>query len=137
MKTHRIRPWVASLTSALTLGVLLSAALTSGCASPRLVLHPEDTGPDGSGSVRQSFVEPHRIEVIVDGQVYTGEWRSQEARDHPLAQTYLHKRAVGRVVTTLMSSKGRRMHCNWLVDGLHGHGTCEDEGHRKFDVTIG
>lgn len=137
MKTHRIRAWAALLAPALTLGVLLSAALTSGCASPRLVLHPEDAGPDGSGSLHQSFVEPHQIEVSVDGQVYRGEWRSQEAPDHPLAQTYLHKRTVGRVETTLTSSKGRRMHCNWLVDSLHGYGTCEDQDHRKFDVTIG
>jgi hypothetical protein len=87
--------------------------------------------------VRQSFVQPHQIEVTLDGQIYAGEWRSQEAPDHPLAQSYTHKHTVGRVVTTLTSRDGRHLYCNWLVDGLHGYGSCEAESHRKFDVTIG
>jgi hypothetical protein len=115
----------------------LSAALLSGCAPTQLTLHPERSGQDGTGIVRQSFLEPHQIEVTVAGQVYTGEWRSQEAPDHPLAQSYLHKRSVGRVVTTLTNSEGRRMHCNWLIHGLSGYGTCEDDSHTKFAVTIG
>ena len=116
---------------------VLSAVLVSGCSSASLTLRPEDSGQRGSGVVRQGFVQPHQIEVTLDGQIYTGEWRTQEAPDHPLAQSYTHRHTVGRVVTTLTSRDGKHLYCNWLVEGLHGSGTCEAESHRKFDVTIG
>jgi len=120
-----------------TLTAILLAGIVSACAPAQLAMHPETSGPEGTGSVQQAFVEPYRVEVTLAGQVYSGEWRSQEAPDHPLAQSYLHKHSVGRVVTTLTSSAGKHLSCNWLVDGLHGAGTCEDDSHRKYDVTIG
>ncbi|MCX7176561.1 MAG: hypothetical protein NT159_22090 [Proteobacteria bacterium] len=155
MTIHRFCPYTARPTPALPLApprrsavagaallrkcgvITLAAALLSGCAPTHLTLHPENSGQDGTGIVRQNFLEPYQIEVTVAGQVYTGEWRSQEAPDHPLAQSYLHKRGVGRVVTTLTNGEGKRMTCNWLVEGLRGYGTCEDDSHRKFAVTIG
>lgn len=115
----------------------LVAALFSGCATTHLVLRPEGPGPDGTGSVQQEFLEPYSIEVKIDGQVYVGKWRSQEAPDHPLARSYLYKHHVGRVLTTLKSSGGKHLYCNWLVNSLRGTGVCEDDSHRKFTVTIG
>jgi len=114
-----------------------SATFLAGCAPVSLTLVPENAGQGGSGIVRQRFVQPHRIEISLDGQLYTGEWRSQAAPDHPLAQSYAHKHTVGRVVTTLTNTNGNHLYCSWLVDGLHGYGTCEKENHTRFDVTIG
>ena len=111
--------------------------LVSACAPTHLALHPEGSGTDGTGIVRAGFVQPHRIEVTLEGQLYTGDWRTQDAPDHPLAHSYLHKHTVGRVVTTLTNNAGKKLSCNWLVDGQHGSGTCEDDNHRKYAVTIG
>ncbi len=116
---------------------IMSATFLSGCAPVSLTLVPEEAGQGGSGLVRQNFVQPHQIEVTLDGQLYTGAWRTQAAPDHPLAQSYDNKHTVGRVITTLTNANGNHLYCNWLVDGLHGFGTCEAESHRKFDVTIG
>lgn len=117
--------------------VILSASLVAGCAPTCLTLHSSEYGLGGTGIVRQSFIQPYQIEVTVNGDAYTGQWRTQEAPDHPLAKSYLHKREVGRVVTTLSDNKGRHLYCNWLVQSLRGYGTCEDDVHKKFDVTIG
>jgi len=130
MKTFTVRACVALI-------AILLAALVSGCSSASLTLRSENSTQGGSGVVRQGLVQPYQIELTLDGQTYTGEWRTQDASDHPLAQSYTHKHTVGRVVTTLTSRDGKHLYCNWLVEGLHGSGTCEAESHRKFDVTIG
>lgn len=130
MKVIRF-PMLAAVTS------IFSAALLAGCASVAVTMAEEGAAGSGTGVVHQGFVQPHRIEMTLEGQVYTGEWRSQPAPDHPLATSYLHRHTVGRVIATLSNSQGQHLYCNWLVDSLHGDGFCEDDRHRKFKVTIG
>lgn len=119
------------------LGILALIGGLAACAPSPIVIKSDDGNLVGSGVVEQSFRQPYRVAVSLGGETYVGEWNPVDAPDHPHAHSYLHWRQVGRVATTLTSTNGRRITCDWLVENLSGYGSCEDDRHHRYEVVIG
>ncbi len=70
-----------------------------------------------------------------DGKVYRGEWRTEPAPEHPDAESWLHKRHVGKAHSELTTEDGSRLSCNWAFHSEKGEGTCKGPGAREYRLT--
>lgn len=119
----------------LKISLFAVAFLLTACSSTGH-LTPASPNAPISGTVTRGIVEPHRIEVVLDGKVYRGEWRTEAAPEHPEANSYLHKRHVGKVKSTLRADDGAQLSCVWLVHGQTGNGSCVTPDNREYGVHV-
>lgn len=115
--------------------VFTAACLLAGCSSTGY-LTPVSPNAPISGTVTRGIVEPYQIEVVLDGKVYRGEWRTEAAPEHPQANSYLHKRHVGKVTSTLWAEDGAQLACAWLVHGQAGSGSCITAEKREYGLQV-
>lgn len=89
----------------LKISTIVVAFLSAGCSSTGQIT-PLSKNALISGTVNRGILEPYRIEVVLDGKIYRGEWRTEVAPEHPQASSYLHKRHVGKVKSILRADDG-------------------------------
>lgn len=116
----------------MTCGILfgLSACTSTGS------LQPTQPGTKLSGSVTRGVVEPHRVEVSLDGKTYTGEWRTTAPTPEQKAATsYPHQKHIGQVRSTLKASDGDVLDCHWDTHGETAEGSCSS-GDRSYPLIL-
>lgn len=81
-------------------------------------------------------VEPHRVEVSLDGKTYLGEWRTTAPTpEQKAATTYPHQKHIGQVRSTLMSNDGGVLDCYWDTHGETAVGSCSF-GDRSYPLIL-
>jgi hypothetical protein len=114
--------------------VLFSAL--SACTSAGSL---RSAAPDApiSGTVTRGVLEPHDVEVTLEGKTYRGEWRTLAPTLKQKEKTpYPHRYHVGRVESTLTAPDGSRLVCNWLTHGYEGEGSCRAPDRREFKLLL-
>jgi hypothetical protein len=118
----------AFFTAALSL--LLAGCTTTG------TLQSVAPGAAISGTLTRGAIEPHRIEVAVDGRKYRGEWRTGEPTQAQRAATALpHQWHIGQVRSVLVADDGSMMECRWQTHGNSAEGTCKTSD-REYPVIL-
>ena len=117
------------------LSLLAVVFLLPACSSTGVLTSVTPDAPI-AGTVTRGFMQPYHIEVILDGKAYRGKWRREAAAEHPEANSYLHKRHVGRVRSTLSADDGTQLACTWLVHGQEGEGSCIAPDKREYGLSV-
>ena len=116
------------------IAALLGLAL-AGCSSSG-TLQSIAVGSTVSGTVTRGFIEPHRVEVTVDGKRYRGEWRTGVPTPEQRQATALpHQKHIGLVRSTLRADDGGQIDCRWQTDGYTGQGVCAGAG-REYPMIL-
>ena len=101
------------------LSLMLAACATTG------TLQSATGAATISGTLTRSLFEPHRVEVILDGRKYHGEWRTGAPTQEQLkAKTLPHKRHFGQVQSVLVADDGSKLDCRWQTHEMTGTGSC-------------
>jgi hypothetical protein len=99
-------------------------------------LEPASPGMPIHGTVNRGFLEPHRIELNLDGKLFRGEWRTgPPGRDQLAATRYPHRWHVGQVESVLVAGDGSQLHCRWQTHGVTGEGKCVT-GDREYPLLL-
>jgi hypothetical protein len=101
----------------------------SACSSTGSI---QSKNPDEkiSGKVTRGFVEPHEVEVTMDGKTYRGEWRTGAPTAAQTASTsYPHRYHIGQVSSVLVADDGSKLDCRWQTHSLVGEGACKTGNH--------
>ena len=105
--------------------ILIAAGIALGlsaCSSTGTLQSPRSDAKVG-------FIEPHRVEVSLDGKTYRGEWRTSDpSKEQKAATTYPHRKHVGQVQSTLKADDGSTVDCRWLAHGDTAEGACSGNG---------
>lgn len=120
----------------LALGLMMAlASLIGGCSSTgRLASTTPGTPVDGT--LVRDGQEPYRVEIVVDGKIYRGQWCGEAATpEQKAAVSYPHRKHLERVQTTLTADDGAALACSWLTVATEGTGSCTD-GTREFPMTL-
>lgn len=117
--------------------VIAAAALVgvSACSSTGFI---QAKNPDEkiSGKVTRSFVEPHEVEVTMDGKTYRGEWRTGAPTAEQKASTsYPHRYHIGQVSSALVAEDGSNLDCRWQTHSQVGEGACRT-GNREIPLIL-
>ena len=71
--------------------ILIAAGIALGlsaCSSTGTLQSPRSDAKV-SGTITRGFIEPHRVEVSLDGKTYRGEWRTSDpSKEQKAATTY-------------------------------------------------
>lgn len=111
--------------------LLIAAGIALGlsaCSSTGTLQSPQaDTKVNGT--LTRGLVEPHRIEINLDGKIYRGEWRTSDPTKEQKAETsYPHQKHIGQVRSTLKASDGGVLDCQWDTHGDAAEGNCTTGG---------
>lgn len=120
------------LTLLLALGTVALAACTTTSQ-----LRP--TTPDApiSGTVTRGWLEPYRVEIVLDGKPYRGEWRTLALSPEQLKETsYPHRKHAGEVRTTLSAEDGSHLDCDFRIGGSVDEGTCIGPNKRQYQLRL-
>lgn len=118
------------------LWILCAALLLAGCAVGMSV-----TGGDGraagEGVVRLAWVEPHELQVNIDGKRYVGPWSTEHCTVESCAELYrqtprLHLRHLRQGHATLRADNGDRLDCEWTTHLPKLDGICRSPDGRRF-----
>ena len=116
----------------ITVGVALGL---SACSSTGTLQSPR-ADARASGTLTRGPLEPHRVEVSLDGKTYRGEWRTGEpTKEQKAATTYPHQKQIGQVVSTLKAEDGSTLDCRWQTHGDLAEGACTGNG-REFPLAL-
>lgn len=117
----------------LLIAAVMSLGLTA-CATGTL----QSPQPDAkiSGTVAFGLIEPHRVEVTLDGKTYQGEWRTgAPTGEQKAAAGRPHRYHVGQVRSTLSAADGSKLECQWQTHSQTGEGSCK-AGDRDYPLTL-
>lgn len=118
--------------------LLIAAGIALGlnaCSSTGTLQSPR-ADAKVSGTLTRGLVEPHRVEVSLDGKTYRGEWRTGEpTKEQKAATTYPHQKHIGQVVSTLKADDGNTLDCRWQTHGGVAEGACIGNG-REFPLVL-
>jgi len=118
--------------------LLIAAGIVLGlsaCSSTRTLQTPI-SDVKVSGTVTRGLVEPHRVEVSLDGKTYRGEWRTGDpTKEQKAAATYPHRKHIGQVQSTLKADDGSTLDCRWQTHGDIAEGACTGNG-REFPLVL-
>lgn len=107
----------------------------SACSSTGTLQSPQaDTKVNGT--LMRGLVEPHRIEINLDGKIYWGDWRTTAPTpEQKTATSYPHQKHIGQVRSTLKSNDGSVLDCHWDTHGETAEGSCSS-GNRSYPLTL-
>jgi hypothetical protein len=89
-----------------------------------------------SGTVTRGLIEPHRVQVTLDGKTYQGEWRTgTPTAEQKSFAGHTHRFHVGQVRSTLSATDGSTLDCQWQIHGVAGEGTCQ-AGNHDYPLTL-
>ena len=98
--------------------------LLAACATTGTLESPKAAGQI-SGTLTRSLFEPYRVEIILDGKKYQGEWRTTEPTSEQYKTTaWPHKKHIGQVHSVLIADAGSKLDCRWQTHGETGTGSC-------------
>lgn len=112
--------------------MVIAAAALVGISACSSTVSIQAKNPDVkiSGKVTRGFVEPHEVEVIMDGKTYRGEWRTSAQTAAQTASTsYPHRYHIGQVTSALVAEDGSKLDCRWQTHSQVGEGTCKAGNH--------
>ena len=111
--------------------ILIAAGIALGlsaCSSTGTLQSPRSDAKV-SGTITPGFIEPHRVEVSLDGKTYRGEWRTGDpSKEQIAATTYPHLKHVGQDQSTHKADDGSTVDCRWLAHGDTAEGACSGNG---------
>lgn len=118
--------------------LLIAAGIALGlsaCSSTGTLQSPR-ADAKASGTLTRGFLEPHRVEVSLDGKTYRGEWRTGEpSKEQKAATNYPHQKHIGQVVSALKADDGSTLDCRWQTHGDIAEGACTGNG-REFPLVL-
>ena len=120
--------------------ILMTLVLLSGCANT-VELSSSDT-PMVSGTLKLEWIEPHAIEIQLDGVRYVGAWINQVCTTDACRGKFrnvlkIHRRHILHGQTTLMAKTGARLDFDWVSHLPEVDGTCHTQDGRLFKLTSG
>ena len=94
------------------------------------------TGDQISGTLPRGLIEPHRVEINLDGKVYRGEWRTgAPTAAQKAATTYPHQKHIGQVRSMLKADDSSTLDCRWNTHGDTAEGACTGNG-REYPLVL-
>lgn len=110
--------------------------LLAACASPVVLTAPEGA-TQATGTLTLTWLEPHALEVTLDGKRYVGEWTSQICSTDECRGVYrdvprIHRRHIRKGHAVLMAADGSRIECDWVSHLPELDGTCKTSDGRVF-----
>ncbi|MEW5788657.1 MAG: hypothetical protein AB1899_12470 [Pseudomonadota bacterium] len=119
--------------------LLLLLPLLHACALPTQLGNSQAQGA-GHGELRITLMEPHGMEVELDGRQYRGEWRSELCLNPECRGVYrnvdrLHRRHIRKGQASLVADDGKRLDCEWVSHLPELEGICRDGSDRSYRLT--
>lgn len=112
-----------------TLNSLLIAGLTLGLGACASTTTLQSTDGNVSGKLSRNLIEPHQVEVTLDGKAYRGDWRtSAPSKEQRQTAGFPHQKHIGQVNATLKADDGGILNCRWQTHGDQAEGTCTSAG---------
>jgi hypothetical protein len=117
--------------------MLPTLSLLAACASPVALTGPE--GAMAAGTPTMSWLEPHAMEVRLEGKRYVGEWRSSACFTDACRGTYrdvprIHRRHIRQGQAILTAADGARLECRWVSHLPEVDGNCTSQDGRIFKL---
>jgi len=120
--------------------VSVTLVFLSGCSSMLDLKHPD--APLVSGTLALGWVQPHAIEIELDGMRYIGDWTSSVCWTDGCRGTFrnvlkIHRRHIQRGQATLTARNGFRLECEWVSHLPEVDGSCRAQDGRLFKLKSG
>lgn len=118
-------------------GFYLTAMLLTGCASNVPLVGDDQAGV--SGTLSLDWVQPHAIEIQLDGVTYTGEWTSSVCATDACRGIFrdvlkIHRRHIHQGEAVLSAKTGAWMRCEWVSHLPEVDGQCRTQDGRLFKL---
>ena len=115
--------------------ILTTLAWLAGCATPVALTAPE--GASNTGRLTLTWLEPHAMEVRLEGKRYMGEWSSSACFTDQCRGIYrdvprIHRRHIRQGQATLATADGARLECRWVSHLPEVDGNCTSQDGRVF-----
>lgn len=114
---------------------VLGALFVSACSSTGSL---QSSNPDSaiSGTLTRGLLNPGRVEVVLNGKTYRGNWRVEEPTAEQRAEiSYPHRRHIGTVNSTLSADDGGKLVCHWKTHSDIAEGSCVADG-REYPLNL-
>lgn len=117
--------------------ILPTLGLLAACASPVVLTGPE--GAMAAGTLTVSWLEPHAMEVRLEGKRYMGEWSSSACFTDECRGIYrdvlrIHRRHIRQGQAILTAADGARLECRWVSHLPEVDGNCTSQDGRVFKL---
>lgn len=120
----------------LKLFLAVSGALFVSACSSTGSMHGSNPDSAISGTVTRGFSDLGRVEVVLNGKTYRGDWRVEGPTAEQRAETsYPHRRHIGAVSSTLNADDGDKLVCHWETHGNVADGSCVSGG-REYPLSF-
>jgi len=121
-------------------GVFSAALLLTGCASSVPLVGDDQASL--SGTLLLDWVQPHAIEIQLEGVTYTGAWTSRVCTTDACRGIFrnvlkIHRRHIHRGEAVLTAKNGVRMNCEWVSHLPEVDGLCRTQDGRLFKLHAG
>jgi hypothetical protein len=116
---------------------LTAALLLAGCASNLPAVGNDQA--DLAGTLLLDWVQPHAIEIQLDGVTYSGAWTSSVCATDACRGKFrnvrkIYRRHVLHGEADLTAKNGARMHCEWVSYLPEVDGQCRTQDGRLFKL---
>jgi hypothetical protein len=99
-------------------------------------MHSSNPNSAISGTVTLGLSELGRVEVVLDGKTYRGDWRVEGPTTEQRVETsYPHRRHIGAVSNILNADDGSKLVCQWKTHGNVADGSCVSGG-REYPLNF-
>lgn len=117
-------------------GFYSAAMLLTGCASVPLV---GDDQASVAGTLSLDWLQPHAIEIQLDGVTYTGAWTSSVCTTDACRGKFrnvlkIHRRHIHQGEAVLTAKNSARLECNWVSHLPEVDGQCRTQDGRLFKL---
>lgn len=118
--------------------LILLLPLLSACAS-QVALTTPDGVRQAEGTLSVAWLEPHAMEVVIDGKRYVGEWTSSACSTDECRGVYrdvlrIHRRHIRQGHAVLVAKDGSRVECEWVSHLPELDGTCKTQDGRVYKL---
>ncbi len=123
-------------------GLYSAAMLLTGCASSVPLAGNDQAGVLGTlylGTLYLDWLQPHAIEVQLDGVTYVGAWTSNVCKTDICRGKYrnvlkIHRRHIHHGEAVLTAKNGLRLECEWVSHLPEVDGQCRTQDGRLFKL---
>jgi len=115
--------------------------LLTGCAA-NVALTDSADSIQGMGTLHLTWLQPHALEVQLDGKRYEGDWTSTLCTTDGCRGVYrnvlkIHRRHINKGQAVLVTKDGDRLTCEWVSHLPDVEGTCGTQDGRLFRLKAG
>ncbi len=120
--------------------MILAMAMMDGCAS-HMALTGKDDVEATVGILAPSWLEPHTMEVQLDGKRYVGQWSSSacftdECRGVFRNVLRIYRRHIRKGEAVLAATDGGRLECQWVSYPPKMDGLCRARDGRIYKLKV-